>query len=91
MQISASSARLSSVHTTATTRIIVLWIGSWLVAMRRTPLWISAPTASPSVRSKDRDQIAAATAAAVFLDEILTRGYDIVIVSRIYISFYDDT
>ena len=51
----------------------------------------SAPTASPSARSKDRDQIAAAIAAAVFLDEIPASGYDIVIVSRIYISFLYDT
>jgi hypothetical protein len=34
---------------------------------------------------------AAADAAAVFLDETIVCGYDIVMVSRIYISFYDDT
>ena len=65
MPISASNAPCTSARTTVKTRTTALWTGFWWVPTKPIPLWISAPTASPSV-SAERLYKAPGTAGAFF-------------------------
>ena len=79
MRISASNAPFSLAHTIAIPRTIALWTAFWWVLTKQTPPRISAPTASPSGRSKESD--AAAKAAAFSLPQPLTATYKKVMIT----------
>ena len=73
MQTRALSVLFSSVPITARTQTSALWSAFWWAPMRQTPLWISAPTASPSARSK-RTNIVIANQPAGWCGNLLNRG-----------------